>query len=203
MVSVSGTIPAVCSCTILPLFSGIYKMGAALGLILISCFQMRPWKVGLTAIPAIALAIVFQEQTLIVFTAGFIGLSVFISTDKGESAGGSSLPGPLPSRFCHCCFLAFCSAGLAMKALSLPNGWQGPLAAICSWPIYSPRSPVPSCISPPLTRYRSCRGLWITAWEKDRYSPCCWPGRRSVCRACWSSTRYLALKKRWFLRLSS
>jgi uncharacterized protein len=60
---------------------------AALGLILISCFQMRPWKVGLTAIPAIALAIVFQEQTLIFFTAGFIGPSVFISTDKGEIGG--------------------------------------------------------------------------------------------------------------------
>jgi len=29
--SVSGTILAVCSCTILPLFSGIYKMGAGLG----------------------------------------------------------------------------------------------------------------------------------------------------------------------------
>jgi len=29
--SVSGTILAVCSCTILPLFSGIYRMGAGLG----------------------------------------------------------------------------------------------------------------------------------------------------------------------------
>ena len=29
--SFSGTILAVCSCTILPLFSGIYKMGAGLG----------------------------------------------------------------------------------------------------------------------------------------------------------------------------
>jgi len=29
--SVSGTILAVCSCTILPLFNGIYKMGAGLG----------------------------------------------------------------------------------------------------------------------------------------------------------------------------
>lgn len=29
--SVSGTILAVCSCTILPLFSGIYKRGAGLG----------------------------------------------------------------------------------------------------------------------------------------------------------------------------
>jgi uncharacterized membrane protein YraQ (UPF0718 family) len=29
--SVSGTILAVCSCTVLPLFSGIYKRGAGLG----------------------------------------------------------------------------------------------------------------------------------------------------------------------------
>lgn len=31
MASVSGTILAVCSCTILPLFAGIYRMGAGLG----------------------------------------------------------------------------------------------------------------------------------------------------------------------------
>ncbi|MBN1787263.1 MAG: permease [Sedimentisphaerales bacterium] len=29
--SISGTILAVCSCTVLPLFAGIYKMGAGLG----------------------------------------------------------------------------------------------------------------------------------------------------------------------------
>ncbi len=57
---------------------------AALGLILIFWFQMRPWKVGLTAIPVIALALVFPEQPIIAFTAGFIGLSIFTSTDKGE-----------------------------------------------------------------------------------------------------------------------
>lgn len=57
---------------------------AALGLILIFWFQMRSWKVGVTAIPVIALAIVFPEQPIIAFTAGFIGLSIFTSTDKGE-----------------------------------------------------------------------------------------------------------------------
>ncbi len=58
---------------------------AALGLILIFWFQMRAWKVGLTAIPVIALALLFPEQPIIAFTAGFIGLSVFTSTDKGET----------------------------------------------------------------------------------------------------------------------
>jgi uncharacterized membrane protein YraQ (UPF0718 family) len=57
---------------------------AALGLILISWFQMRAWKVGLTAIPVAALAFLFPDQPIIAFTAGFIGLSIFTSTDKGE-----------------------------------------------------------------------------------------------------------------------
>lgn len=58
---------------------------AALGLILISWFQLQAWKVGLTAIPVVALALLLPEQPLIPFTAGFIGLSIFTSTDKGES----------------------------------------------------------------------------------------------------------------------
>lgn len=58
---------------------------AALGLILVFWFQMRAWKVGLTAIPVIALAFLFPEQPIIAFTAGFLGLSAFTSTDKGEA----------------------------------------------------------------------------------------------------------------------
>lgn len=57
---------------------------AALGLILIFWFQMRAWKVGLTAIPVIALAVHLPEQPVLAFTAGFLGLSIFTSTDKGE-----------------------------------------------------------------------------------------------------------------------
>jgi hypothetical protein len=57
---------------------------AALGLILISWFQMRAWKVGLTAVPVVVLAFLFPDQPIIAFTAGFIGLSIFTSTDKGE-----------------------------------------------------------------------------------------------------------------------
>ncbi len=58
---------------------------AALGLILVFWFQMRAWKVGLTAIPVIALAFLFPDQPIIAFTAGFLGLSAFTSTDKGEA----------------------------------------------------------------------------------------------------------------------
>jgi uncharacterized protein len=57
---------------------------AALGLILISWFGMRAWKVGSIAVPVVALAFLFPDQPIIAFTAGFIGLSIFTSTDKGE-----------------------------------------------------------------------------------------------------------------------
>jgi uncharacterized membrane protein YraQ (UPF0718 family) len=53
--SISGTILAVCSCTVLPLFSGIYKMGAGLG----------PATAFLYSGPAInALAIVLTARVL-------------------------------------------------------------------------------------------------------------------------------------------
>jgi len=58
---------------------------AALGLILILWFGMRAWKVGLIALPVIGLALLFPDQPLIPFTAGFIGLSLFTSLDKGET----------------------------------------------------------------------------------------------------------------------
>ncbi|EKD39772.1 MAG: hypothetical protein ACD_75C00300G0005 [uncultured bacterium] len=58
---------------------------AALGLILIFWFNVRAWKVGLTALPVIALAVLYPDQPLFAFTAGFIGLSIFTSTDSGEA----------------------------------------------------------------------------------------------------------------------
>jgi hypothetical protein len=58
---------------------------AALGLILVFWLNMRAWKVALIALPVVALAFIFPDQPLIPFTAGFIGLSIFTSTDKGEN----------------------------------------------------------------------------------------------------------------------
>lgn len=72
--SVSGSILAVCSCTILPLFSGIYKMGAGLG----------PASAFLYSGPAInIMAIVLTARVLgpelgIARGIGAIGLSVVI-----------------------------------------------------------------------------------------------------------------------------
>jgi len=57
---------------------------AALGLILILWFRMRAWKVGLIAVPVVALALLSPEQPVVAFAAGFVGLSVFTSTDKDE-----------------------------------------------------------------------------------------------------------------------
>jgi uncharacterized protein len=71
--SVSGTILAVCSCTVLPLFSGIYRMGAGLGpataflysgpainaLAVILTTRILGWQIGLArAIGAVGFALV-------------------------------------------------------------------------------------------------------------------------------------------------
>lgn len=90
--SVSGTILAVCSCTVLPLFGGIYKRGAGIG----------PAVAFLYSGPAInVLAIVYTARILgydlglaraigaIVFAAG-IGLIMAFIYHKEESAKSSA-----------------------------------------------------------------------------------------------------------------
>jgi uncharacterized membrane protein YraQ (UPF0718 family) len=56
----------------------------ALGVMLIAWFQMRVWKIGITAVAVVGFALLFPDLPVIAFTAGFVGLSVFTSTDKGE-----------------------------------------------------------------------------------------------------------------------
>ncbi|MDF7807489.1 permease [Pontiellaceae bacterium B12219] len=58
---------------------------AALGLFLVLWFNIKWWKVVLTAVPVVLLAIIFPEQPMVAFAAGVIGLSAFTSTDKGEA----------------------------------------------------------------------------------------------------------------------
>lgn len=48
-------------------------------------FEMAFWKIGLTAGAVAVFAFIFPEDPLVSFTAGAIGLSVFTSTDKGET----------------------------------------------------------------------------------------------------------------------
>jgi len=101
--SVSGSILAVCSCTVLPLFAGIYKMGAGLG----------PAAAFLYSGPAInILAIILTARVLgpklgIARAAGAIIFSVLIGllmhlifrkeqTQKADEA--SQIPQPQPAR---------------------------------------------------------------------------------------------------------
>ncbi|PJC87913.1 hypothetical protein CSW98_01975 [Vibrio sp. HA2012] len=57
-----------------------------LSIILVRWFNMAWWKVTLTGIAVVMLALVFPAQPLLAFSAGIIGLSVFTSTDKGEAS---------------------------------------------------------------------------------------------------------------------
>jgi hypothetical protein len=58
---------------------------AALAVMLVRWFGIKGWKMALTALPVIALAIAFPEQPMVAFAAGAVMLSAFTSTDKGEA----------------------------------------------------------------------------------------------------------------------
>jgi len=96
--SVSGIILAVCSCTVLPLFSGIYKRGAGLGpaiaflysgpainvLAIILTARILGWKIGLArAIGAVAFSVVI----------GFLMHLIFIKEEHARHAKGGLQPG--------------------------------------------------------------------------------------------------------------
>ncbi len=101
--SVSGTILAVCSCTVLPLFAGIYRMGAGLG----------PATAFLYSGPAInALAIIMTAKVLgaqigIARAIGAILFSIVIGLlmafffrreEQAKTARAANLPDPPPGR---------------------------------------------------------------------------------------------------------
>jgi uncharacterized protein len=96
--SVSGTILAVCSCTVLPIFSGIYKRGAGLGpataflysgpainvLAIILTARVLGWKLGLArAIGAIVFSIV----------VGLLMHIIFIKEERQRHAQGDFVVG--------------------------------------------------------------------------------------------------------------
>jgi hypothetical protein len=101
--SVSGTVLAVCSCTVLPLFAGIYRMGAGIG----------PATAFLYSGPAInVLAIAFTARILglemgIARTVGAVVFSVVIGLlmqlifrkeEKAKAAAWASMPEPEVAR---------------------------------------------------------------------------------------------------------
>jgi len=91
--SVSGTILAVCSCTVLPLFSGIYKRGAGLGpataflysgpainvLAIIMTARILGWQLGLArAVGAVLFSVAI----------GFLMHLIFIKEEKARQENG-------------------------------------------------------------------------------------------------------------------
>ncbi len=91
--SISGTILAVCSCTVLPLFSGIYKRGAGLGpataflysgpainvLAIIMTARILGWELGLArAIGAILFSVI----------AGLLMHFIFLKEERARTAAG-------------------------------------------------------------------------------------------------------------------
>ncbi len=66
------------------IITGIFSI--ALGVMLISWFSLRWWKVAIVAVPTILLAILFPNFPLISFSAAVIGISWVTSTDRDETA---------------------------------------------------------------------------------------------------------------------
>jgi len=132
--SVSGTILAVCSCTVLPLFAGIWRMGAGLG----------PASAFLYAGPAInVLAIVMTSAVLgsslgIARAVGAIGFSVIIGLvmhflyRKEEQAKADALVGmeEEKGRPLHQTALQFA----AMVGILVFANWGRPREATGVWP---------------------------------------------------------------------
>ena len=64
-----------------------YLTGASallLGVMLVRCFGMPLWQVLTTAVPVIALALLFPAQPILAFTAGFLGIGFFTSTSENN-----------------------------------------------------------------------------------------------------------------------
>ncbi|MCX7718593.1 MAG: permease [Candidatus Sumerlaeaceae bacterium] len=132
--SVSGSVLAVCSCTILPLFAGIYRMGAGLG----------PAAAFLYAGPAInVLAIILTARILgleigVARTAGAVIFSILVGLlmhwiyrreEDGKVAAALLLPEPPAARPLHQVILYFAS----MVAILVFANWGKPDSASGVW----------------------------------------------------------------------
>ncbi|MHC1574783.1 MAG: permease [Candidatus Methanogasteraceae archaeon] len=137
--SVSGVLLAVCSCTVLPLFAGIYKRGAGIG----------PASTFLFAAPAInLLAIVYTAQILgfdigaaralaavgMSIVIGIVMATVFRSEDKAKgrtiSAAGESEINPLHQTTIFMLLLAILVLGGVIEAWLWRGLIIGPLVLV-------------------------------------------------------------------------
>ncbi|HWP38274.1 MAG TPA: permease [Gemmatimonadales bacterium] len=132
--SVSGTILAVCSCTVLPLFGGIYKRGAGLG----------PAVAFLYSGPAInVLAIILTARVLgfelgVARAVGAVGFSVVIGLlmhllfrkeEQAKAEAQAAVPEPEVRRplWQNAVFFA------AMIAILVFANWGAPAASVGTW----------------------------------------------------------------------
>ncbi len=61
------------------------SLAAVLGLMLVVWQKINVWKVALAALPAAVLAVIAPGNPMLVFAAGVVGLSVVISTSRGDA----------------------------------------------------------------------------------------------------------------------
>lgn len=64
------------------ILTGIFAAG--LGLMLISWFQVRIWKIGLIAAVTAGFAALFPHEPMVAFAAGIVGLSIITATQEGQ-----------------------------------------------------------------------------------------------------------------------
>ena len=203
--SVSGSILAVCSCTILPLFAGIYKMGAGLG----------PASAFLYSGPAInIMAIVLTARVLgielgIARAVGAVGLSIVIgvcmhlifrreelekarmAADFADAESGRPLWQNVLFIGSTIAILVFANLGKSEDSGALRTAfWR------VKWYLTSLAALV---LGFTLVRYYGMKWwklvcvvipvlvLAILFPDKPCWH-CCWPARRFRCRTCWSST---------------
>ena len=134
---------------------------AAFGVMLVLWLKVKWWAVALAATPALALALLIPDRPMLVFAAAVIGLTVIISTHKGEAGewfgqtwgfakqiipllfigvlvaglllGRQGHEGLIPSRYVQMLVGATPDAFLQMSGIS--SGAEGLVRAL--WPVWA------------------------------------------------------------------
>lgn len=142
--SVSGTILAVCSCTVLPLFAGIYRMGAGLGPA--SAFLYSGPAINVLAIVLTAKILGFQlglarALTAVVFgiVIGLLMARLFRDEQRERTAAMADVPAPPATRplWQTALFFASMVAVLVFANWANPRQPGGVFAAVFAvkWPL--------------------------------------------------------------------
>jgi len=142
--SVSGTILAVCSCTVLPLFAGIYRMGAGLGPA--SAFLYSGPAINVLAIVLTAKVLGFElglarAITAVVFSIvlGLLMARLFRGEQQQRTAAMAEMPVPAATRplWQTAMFFASMIAVLVFANWANPRQPEGFFAAVFAvkWPL--------------------------------------------------------------------